>query len=49
MLEGRLGRFVKVAAFLDDSEDVFAMMRIPWTSDRATQLNREIFEIYFQL
>jgi ribonucleoside-diphosphate reductase alpha chain len=28
--------------------DVFAMMRIPWTSEEATKLNREIFEnIYF--
>jgi ribonucleoside-diphosphate reductase alpha chain len=28
--------------------DVFAMMRIPWTSDAATKLNREIFEnIYY--
>lgn len=28
--------------------DVFALLRIPWTSDRAAQLNREIFEnIYY--
>ena len=28
--------------------DVFAMMRLPWTSDAATKLNREIFEnIYY--
>jgi len=28
--------------------DVFALMSIPWTSEQATQLNREIFEnIYF--
>lgn len=28
--------------------DVFAMMRLPWTSDGASKLNREIFEnIYF--
>ena len=28
--------------------DVFALLRIPWTSTRATELNREIFEnIYF--
>jgi ribonucleoside-diphosphate reductase alpha chain len=28
--------------------DVFAMLRVPWTSEAATQLNREIFEnIYY--
>jgi ribonucleoside-diphosphate reductase alpha chain len=28
--------------------DTFALMRIPWTSEKATQLNREIFEnIYY--
>jgi len=28
--------------------DVFAMLRVPWTSDKATRLNREIFEnIYY--
>ena len=28
--------------------DVFALMRIPWSSEKATQLNREIFEnIYY--
>jgi ribonucleoside-diphosphate reductase alpha subunit len=28
--------------------DVFAMMRLPWTSDKAAELNREIFEnIYY--